>query len=416
MPVNIEPWTDARAKEGGGWSAWRILSGSNCKNTLFGPAVRDFVDAPERRPAQFKAPGPKPDFRWEDILGLLSTQYFHPNWLSVIIDGAKTRPALSSATTGRLSIDQGLVKTAINSRGVLALNYLDEFVPNIRAWAEELEWQTCRFVNVNAYAGLEGSAGLSTHWDDHDVIAVTSEGAKSWRVFEPETESPLCSETHPMPTGRTHLSFTASTGDLLFVPRGFPHDVRTPREPSVHLTFAMYPVTGLDVARYLLKAGEGIEDARREISPWRIQGTSGGATDFLPSLAAMFHEGGLRVSILQHVACAVPRRMFGIGGLTNGEPNGDDLIKLAARFPPLVRTDSRAGQVQFGFCARLLRLPTDDAEDLMSLLQDGSASVTELVERTSNSKRDHLLTLLRELLESGLCVRAKGTGNHSTLQ
>jgi ribosomal protein L16 Arg81 hydroxylase len=116
-------------------------------------------------------------------------------------------------------------------------------------------------VNVNAYITPAHSQGLSVHFDTHDVFILQVDGSKDWWIYEPEVHLPI-----EAPTYLTHLGavgekkveedpsrlirrLTLETGDLLYIPRGFPHKAITGDRPSVHLAVALAPVYWVDLVR-----------------------------------------------------------------------------------------------------------------------------------------------------------------------
>jgi lysine-specific demethylase/histidyl-hydroxylase NO66 len=105
---------------------------------------------------------------------------------------------------------------------------------------------------VNTYTTPPGARGLARHYDDHCALVLQLEGRKCWRVwpaacgvtlprlFEARA-APRCNSTDAQ-------TFRLAPGDVLYVPRGHPHeahadaddgDGRSAAVPSTHATLAL---------------------------------------------------------------------------------------------------------------------------------------------------------------------------------
>lgn len=94
----------------------------------------------------------------------------------------------------------------------------------------------CRFdclVGASVYLTPRGCQGLAPHYDDVEVFILQTEGSKHWRVYAPRAGAELPSRpSADLPRsslGPTVLEATLQTGDLLYLPRGFVHEVRQRR-------------------------------------------------------------------------------------------------------------------------------------------------------------------------------------------
>jgi len=99
--------------------------------------------------------------------------------------------------------------------------------------------------NVNAYLTPAGSQGFGTHFDTHDVFVLQTHGAKLWRLYEPSHRLPEGAETaaeHDSPPGPVKSTAELRPGDLLYLPRGTPHDATANESASLHLTIGVHPM------------------------------------------------------------------------------------------------------------------------------------------------------------------------------
>lgn len=74
-------------------------------------------------------------------------------------------------------------------------------------------------------------------------------GRKHWRIYEPTVRNPekgkaLVGAIQP---GPPVMDLTVEPGDLLYVPRGFPHHTESLDELSVHLTVSIVPLSWQDL-------------------------------------------------------------------------------------------------------------------------------------------------------------------------
>lgn len=143
---------------------------------------------------------------------------------------------------------------------------------SIRRPAESLAERLGTHVSVTVMATPAHTAGTSLHYDSSDVFAVQLQGSKRWAVFEPQDPWP-CSRTPQRQLNREEGalvprgSFDLGEGDVLYVPRGWLHDVRNAGDqPSLHASFVVHPNTWLSLFANLIDQGF---DALRDRLEWR---------------------------------------------------------------------------------------------------------------------------------------------------
>lgn len=87
-------------------------------------------------------------------------------------------------------------------------------------------------VGANLYLTPPNSQGLAAHYDDHCVLVCQLAGNKKWIVVPPEKLLPRLYEplsaVHIAPDDVNNLEeILLSEGDILYIPRGFPHAAHT---------------------------------------------------------------------------------------------------------------------------------------------------------------------------------------------
>ncbi|MGB8278380.1 MAG: cupin domain-containing protein [Methylovirgula sp.] len=97
-------------------------------------------------------------------------------------------------------------------------------------------------LQANLYMTPACGSGLKTHYDTHDTILIQLGGSKEWAIFDPPMSLPLVGQKfdetiHKI--GEPIMSVVLSAGDLLYIPRGFPHRGRARDDTSVHVTLGV---------------------------------------------------------------------------------------------------------------------------------------------------------------------------------
>lgn len=108
-------------------------------------------------------------------------------------------------------------------------------------------------VGANLYLTPPGGQGFRRHIDTHDVLILQLHGVKEWHVYHPPKEMPLTSSGPPrVKSTSDFLAFTLTPGDLLYLPRGWPHEAMTAAYSSLHLTVGMHVYKWIDIVREAL--------------------------------------------------------------------------------------------------------------------------------------------------------------------
>ncbi|CCI04793.1 cupin domain-containing protein [Microcystis aeruginosa] len=107
-------------------------------------------------------------------------------------------------------------------------------------------------VLINLYMSPKNSQGFQAHFDTHEVFIVQVEGSKNWRIYDSPITLPLISDLKYQEKLRNQLTspvtaFTLNAGDLLYIPRGYIHEVFTSDSFSTHLTVAIHTYKWFDL-------------------------------------------------------------------------------------------------------------------------------------------------------------------------
>jgi JmjC domain len=208
-----------------------------------------------RDPARFATA----DRLWTDALARgLRTPSFR-----LVRDGATLPPAAycRSAGVGHRTIDDVVQPNRVlelhADGATMVLQGLQLTDPALGRAANNLALALDHPVQINAYLSPASVRGLELHFDFHDVFVLQLDGCKRWRVWEPlpRTRDPIRTRTRiPLPTldelSDPVLDLTLTTGDCLYLPRGFPHAAETVDAASSHLTIGVLAITWQRAVRH----------------------------------------------------------------------------------------------------------------------------------------------------------------------
>lgn len=143
----------------------------------------------------------------------------------------------------------------MRSGATLVINRLETHCAEARRLCIDIARFTGQPTTGNAYLSFTGDGTFGRHWDTHDVFAVQLIGRKRWLVFEPTLPLPLShqvsdrSET-PCPATPV-MDCVLETGDVLYLPRGWWHQVIPLHEGSLHFSVGAYAPTVQDYLSWL---------------------------------------------------------------------------------------------------------------------------------------------------------------------
>ena len=155
--------------------------------------------------------------------------------------------------------DPDLVKSQMSRGASLVLNSIDTLNPGIQAIADVLEQTLLGYTQLNLYCSFAGHKAFDSHFDTHEVFAIHTEGEKTWNIYQGRLDNPVHHSTFLDLTADQHrhnrrelmMEVHMTSGDLLYLPRGQYHDALASSDASLHLTFGVIPLRGLDIFELL---------------------------------------------------------------------------------------------------------------------------------------------------------------------
>ncbi len=208
----------------------------------------------EQQPFVRKAAMLARPFKWTDVDVLLQQiEPVHP-FIKLFNNGE-----LPEETYAQDTLEFGLQRRRLNKAAfyrqmkagaTLVFNRLENFSVAAQRLCQEVGRFAGHQTNSNAYLTFGGNGTFGKHWDVHDVFAVQLIGRKRWRVFAPTLPLPLSHQTSDLQRGECPpnpvMEVTLEAGDLLYLPRGWWHQVIPFEEGSFHISVGAYAPTVAD--------------------------------------------------------------------------------------------------------------------------------------------------------------------------
>lgn len=307
-----------------------------------------------------------------------------------------------------------------------------QYLPPVRRLAASFEAFLNTDIGVNLYCTPPSSQAFGAHFDNHDVFILQVEGSKVWKIFRPPQDLPaeVFYKARPSwwerklpfevslgpsrPAVEPDQEIVLSAGDLLYVPRGFVHQVFTSRETSLHLTVAAPVVTWYEVVvQSLIEACRQSRPLREALppgfaaSPANTPEMRDRMTEVISAvrqtvtedkLANALEELALRYVNSRHDSWPGIETSVDLGnGLT-----GDTVLEIR---PSLVyKTWKEIPYIYLLFAGRGLRIPVRCESMLDYILEKRRFRVADLPTTMNDESR---LTLARAMFERGFLEQVR---------
>lgn len=185
--------------------------------------------------------------------------------------GVATRQPVALDASGYPDIHG--VYRAYEAGATVVVNAIHRRSAPVARLCRNLEAELHQPVGANYYLTPRQAQGFRSHVDDHDVFILQLYGSKQWRIGSPRYELPLAGSQRDTSCKIVDpVDFTVETGDVLYIPRGFPHEAVTSTASSLHLTVGLQAFCWVDLLR------EALTIAAEE-TPWLRRGLPLGFLD-----------------------------------------------------------------------------------------------------------------------------------------
>lgn len=189
----------------------------------------------------------------------------------IISENVDPHPSVIVASKGKRikpSSNSELVEWAQKGASVVIEN-AGKYDFKLSSYLNRITKETFHNTRINAYLSFLGHEAYKVHYDTHDVYILQIEGAKKWEVYDSTIVNPIFyQKNHSVeapPDQSKYLETTLTPGDFFYVPRGHWHRVMTVDEPSLHLTLAIFPRTGILFLKWLTNELTEYPSFRRDI-------------------------------------------------------------------------------------------------------------------------------------------------------
>ncbi|MBL4605358.1 MAG: cupin-like domain-containing protein [Flavobacteriaceae bacterium] len=148
---------------------------------------------------------------------------------------------------GSLNLNQ--LYAAYGDGYTIVINEIDRFWKPIKTLCQNARQLLSHKTKGNMYLTPKNQKALFPHYDAHDVFVLQVAGKKHWKIYDDQYKTPLVNSFQPI-FQREQLQnvkeITLNAGDMMYIPRGIPHEAYTTDESSLHLTIGVYPTQWLD--------------------------------------------------------------------------------------------------------------------------------------------------------------------------
>lgn len=293
----------------------------------------------------------------------------------------------------------------------LIVDNVDEIYEPVTELTDRLARALDCDVRGNLYAAWQCPA-FGTHYDDHDTLIVQVAGRKHWKVWEPTLKYPIHKYTPDSvvaPTTPPTWEGMLTSGDLLYLPRGWWHEVTAIGEPTLHITLGVYAPTAVDLVHWLADQLKVVERCRMDIP--RQSDTTRKAE----------HERAIRDAVLHVIESpslfddfltswdldASPRRAFGLPwmAMENVVPELDaTVIRVLARRRWKLRQSQNGSSVEIWTSGQRFEFDILTLPLLEFLNCSYRSTIGAFMERFEGDlgNRDQLRRFLGELAKVGL--------------
>lgn len=245
--------------------------------------------------------------------------------------------------------DPDLVKSHLSRGASLVLNSIDTLTPGIQSVADMLERVLLGYTQLNLYCSFAGHKAFDSHFDTHEVFALHTEGEKTWNVYEGRLDNPIHHPTFLELTAEQHrrnrrdllMEVHMTPGDLLYIPRGQYHDALASSDASLHLTFGVIPLRGIDI--FELLEDEAVTDSlfRQDLPRYDANGAADDLRERLADLAGRIKKLMQEPNFLDATIQSQRRRRGTRGAYALPERPVTNEFVLTAKGLKVVRRDDR---------------------------------------------------------------------------
>ena len=188
---------------------------------------------------------------------LLTRRSLQPPQLRMARDGVdgdvnSVLEASDPQPLGRVGVRPAVVARAMSDGFTMVFDGVDLRDARSIRLAEVFERAFAVTININGYLSLRPQTSFGAHWDTQEVLILQLLGRKQWAVHQPVALSMTKESYHRDAIGARVWQGKIAPGDVLYVPRGWAHEVTSIDELSYHYTITIPRLHGVKVLNELL--------------------------------------------------------------------------------------------------------------------------------------------------------------------
>lgn len=195
----------------------------------------------------------------------------HEGWLQLARGGRRAVPPQMVDKDGMLDLRQ--LHAAFGSGDTIYLTKAERLSPSLMQLCRAVELDLVargmglrRSVNAHVFLTPPESQGFPPHRDEHASFVLQLEGTKEWMVYEPAADAPGAQDDLQRPglvdprslSAMNATSYRLEAGDLLYIPEAWPHEAKTSRSHSLHVTLRVFSLRWVDVMLELCNEHPGL--------------------------------------------------------------------------------------------------------------------------------------------------------------
>lgn len=195
-----------------------------------------------------------------DRLHLLS----RPQYTQVFAIDSRRKIATEEYADARGQVDAVRLFKLFEEGATVVYRNVDAYCGAVATLCRSMEKSFNSPFSANVYWAPAGGRAFPVHYDANNVFALQISGSKQWRVYPSQTLPLRDEHCYDALADESPLAqYTLNAGDMLYVPRGFPHLVSAADQPSLHISLYSFPYTWVDVLQ------RSVADALREDAAFR---------------------------------------------------------------------------------------------------------------------------------------------------
>ena len=312
-----------------------------------------------RRPAYFpRAANPSAlVYDWNGVNRLLEASGERSDAVDLVKDGnrlPKHRFVDRTLVEGLSRISPAAVSRAFREGYSLVVTQVQNSDLRARPLAEAFTAALGEYVGLNIYASYQQDKCFATHWDNHDVFIIQTEGEKEWAVFEQTREFPLKEDLVydlDVASIKPYWSGLLKKGDILYIPRGWWHHAASTGKGSVHITVGFTNRRPIDFLYFLSSRAAELDwvrqDFGRDATGLQLHCDESDLREKLTAfIDDVISQGALREFMENHLATLPPKQRHSLPLLNEAGAVEND----GRNFECLSLFPSRLKQVEDGVC------------------------------------------------------------------